>query len=237
MDRAPTGSRARSARCVAAAHGHGPRHVRGDPRRPVRGIPRPGRGCGVHRCVGRRVLRSRGHPSIPERDRRDGRVGRRVDAGGHRPVAAGRPPAAGRGHAAEAGLDGVGAPWACPGRPTGADLRGPVRVRRSDLPARHGRPARFPHRPRGPARTAHLRGIGRVAGRRPARDLDARDPGDGGRLARCSVAVGHRSHRQVIGDHRGARRPRRRRSRSSACSSRCSWRTCSAGSTRWRPRG
>ena len=90
-----------------------------------------------------------------------------VVAGAGRALRAGRPAATGRSQA-RSGLVRARGTRAHPGGPARADLRGPVRLGRSDLQPRFpGRDA-LPHRSRRPAGSGHLRAGHRLAGRRSA---------------------------------------------------------------------
>ena len=157
-----------------------------------------------------------------------------VVAGAGRALRAGRPAATRRSQAG-AGLVRARRTRPHPGGPARADLRGPVRLGRSDLQPRfRGRDA-LPHRSRRPAGSGHLRAGHRLAGRRPAERRGAWPSGAGAGVARCRGAFRVRDPGAAARHDRGARRPRRDRPHRRRCSSACSSPTCSAGSTRSPP--
>ena len=178
-----------------------------------------------------------GHAPVGVGDRGDGRLDARGQPWPVRPArrpaarpAGRRSPVAASRRATRAASDAA----SCSGIPLAAHLRGPVRVRRPDLPARARRPPRLPDRPRRrspggccsrspcawlAAGVLSVSALGIPA--RRARPRSARRPGRGDRRAdrrpRC---------------RRGARHPRRHRPRRRRCSSVSRSPTCSVGSTR-----
>ena len=228
----PPWARPRSPRRVAPHLGVGPRRVRRGTSRSVRDVPRyRGRRCSwAPRSGG--VFRARRDAAIRDGRHGHGRVGARGRGCGSRPRAAGR--ATGRHRRPPARSRLVRARWtrAHPGGPARADLRGPVRLGRSDLQPRFpGRDA-LPDRSRGPAGSGHLRAGYCVAGRWPADRRGPWHPGAGTGVAGCRGPFRVRDPRAVARHDRGAHRPRRDRSH------RCPFRRPAARlpvrrSTRW----
>ena len=148
LARPATRSCPRSGGCVAPRHGAAAGGLRGGPGRPVRGGPRHARCCRLHRRFGRGVLRAGGHATVAQRDPDARAVGDRVHAGRHRPSLAHSPTGAPRDSAPVARVDRRARARARASGPARDDLRGAVRVGRSDLPSGDGRPARVPDRHR-----------------------------------------------------------------------------------------
>ncbi len=141
-----------------------------------------------------------------------GRLGARGRGCRSRPCAACRATGRDGRSPARSGLVRACGTRAHPGGPARADLRGPVRLGRSDLQPRFpGRDA-LPHRSRRPAGPGDLRAGDRLAGRRPADRRGPRPSGAGTSVAGCRGPFRVRDPRAVARHDRGARRPRRDRS-------------------------